>query len=163
MDIRSAEADDLDGSDTDAAYADAFREAGIDVDRLAPAEAGASIKVRPASVALALAGALDHWAVQRRRAYPKPEEAWHRLVSVARAADPDPQRDRLRELWSRPDLKSQLESLRRLVQEADPETWPVQSLRLLASAVGKAGDQGAAVAVLRRTQLRHPDGRLGQL
>src|SRR4029077_7510210 len=30
IDIRSAEADDPDGSDTDAAYADAFREAGID-------------------------------------------------------------------------------------------------------------------------------------
>ena len=156
VDIRSTEADDPDGSDSDAAYTDAFREAGIDVDTLLPAEAGASIKSRPASVALALAGALDHWAVVRRIAHPKQEEAWHRLVSVARAADPDPLRDRLRELWSQADSKAQLEALRRLAKEADPETWPVQRLRLMANALGKAGDLGAAVAVLRRTQSRHP-------
>ena len=50
VDIRSAEADDPDGSITDAAYADAFREAGIDLASLPPAEAGAKIKARPASV-----------------------------------------------------------------------------------------------------------------
>ena len=40
VDIRSAKADDPDGSVTDADYADAFREAGIDVASLPPAEAG---------------------------------------------------------------------------------------------------------------------------
>ncbi len=156
VDIRSTEADDGDGSDSDVAYGDAFRGAGIDVDKLAPAEVGACIKKRPASVALALAGALDDWAVQRRRAYPKKEEAWERLVSVAQAADPDPMRGRVRELWLQPDSKAQLEALRRLAKEADEETWPAQSMRLLAIAAGKAGDQGAAVAVLRRAESRHP-------
>ncbi len=66
VDIRTAKADDPDGSATDAAYADAFREAGIDLATLPPAEAGAKIKARPPSVALALAAALDDWAAMRR-------------------------------------------------------------------------------------------------
>ena len=66
VDIRSAEADDPDGSETDAAYAEAFREAGIDLASLPPAEAGAKIKARPPSVATALAAALDDWAAIRR-------------------------------------------------------------------------------------------------
>ncbi len=41
VDIRSAEGDDQDGSNADIAYADAFGAAGIDVDSLSPAEAGA--------------------------------------------------------------------------------------------------------------------------
>jgi serine/threonine-protein kinase len=47
VDIRSAEADDADGSTTDLAYADAFRKAEIDVVSLPPAEAGAKIRARP--------------------------------------------------------------------------------------------------------------------
>ncbi len=66
VDIRSAEADDRDGSDTDAAYTDAFHEAGIDLASLPPAEAGAKVKARPPTVALALAAALDDWAAIRR-------------------------------------------------------------------------------------------------
>jgi serine/threonine-protein kinase len=156
VDIRSAEADDPDGSVSDAAYADAFREAGIDMATLPPAEAGAKIKARPASVGLALAASLDDWASQRRRARPKPEEGWKHLVAAARNADPDPRRDRLRELWSWPDRKGQLEQLRRLAQEANPENWPVQSLNLLAGTLGDAGDPEAAVMLLRRAQARHP-------
>jgi hypothetical protein len=66
VDIRSAKADDLDGSITDRDYADAFREAAIDLAILPPAEAGARIKARPATVAVALAGALDDWAAMRQ-------------------------------------------------------------------------------------------------
>ncbi len=79
-----------------------------------------------------------------------------RLVAAARSADPDPQRNQLRDLWSRPDRKAQLEPLRRLAKEADPETWPVQSLRLLTSALLNAGEQDAAGELLRRAQQRHP-------
>jgi serine/threonine-protein kinase len=156
VDIRSAEADDPDGSVSDAAYADAFREAGIDMATLPPAEAGAMIKARPASVGLALAASLDDWAFQRRGARPKPEEGWKGLVAAARAADPDPRRNRLRELWSQSDRKGQLEALRKLAQGADPETWPVQSLHLLSGVLDDAGDRDAAVALLLRAWGRHP-------
>ena len=67
VDIRSARADDPDGSATDAAYADAFKEAGIDLAALPPAAAGEQIKARPPATALALAVALDDWAAVRRR------------------------------------------------------------------------------------------------
>src|SRR5580704_5363441 len=59
VDIRSAEHDDPDGSITERDYADAFREAEIDLATLPPAEAGAKIKAHPAPVVLGLAGALD--------------------------------------------------------------------------------------------------------
>ncbi len=156
VDIRSAEADDPDGSESDAAYADAFREAGIDVDTLLPAEASARIKARPASVSLALSAAIDDWAFCRRKSRPKPEDAWIRLVAAARATDLDPGRDRLRDLWAQLDRKRQLEPLRKLAQEAAPETWPAQSLLLLANAMADAGDPNVAVALLRRAQARHP-------
>ena len=56
VDIRSAKADDPDGSETDAAYAGAFHDAGLDLAALPPAEAGAKIKARPPGVALATGG-----------------------------------------------------------------------------------------------------------
>jgi hypothetical protein len=62
VDIRSARADDPDGSATDAAYADAFQDAGLDLSVLPTAEAGAKIVARPLGVALALAAALDDWS-----------------------------------------------------------------------------------------------------
>ncbi len=129
VEIRSAEGDDPDGSVSDSAYADAFREAGIDVDTLQPGEWGARIRNRPLSVWLDLVAAIDDWAMQRRKVRPRPQDAWRRLVAAARAADPEPVRDRLRQLWSKPDRKAWLEPLRKLAQEADPMTWPAQSLR----------------------------------
>ena len=148
MDIRSAEADDADGSASDAAYADAFREASIDVDALPPDEAGARIKARRASMSLALAAGLDDWAAQRRKAKPRPEDGWMRLVTAARASDPDRMRDRMRQLWAQPDRKAQRDPLRKLAQEANPETWPAQSLLLLAGALDNAGDLDAAIRLL---------------
>ncbi len=156
VDIRSAEADDPDGSVSDADYAHAFHEAGIDVDTMPPDQAGASIKARPASVALALAGAIDDWALKRRKSRPRQEQAWTRLVAIVRAADSDPRRDRLRELWAQVDRKAQREPLRKLAREANPETWPAQSLLLLAGAVIDAGELNVAESLLRRAQLRHP-------
>ncbi len=95
VDIRSAEVDDLDGAATDAAYLDAFREAGIDFAILSPEEAGAKIRARPPSTAVALAAAVDEWAAVRvsRR---KDTRGAVRLIEVARAADSDPWRNKLR-------------------------------------------------------------------
>ena len=65
-------------------------------------------------------------------------------VQPAGAADPDPQRNQLRDLWSRPDGKTQLEPLRSLAKSADSDTWPVQSLILLAGALYDAGEPATA-------------------
>jgi tetratricopeptide (TPR) repeat protein len=152
VDIRSAEADDPDGSTSDAAYARAFRDAGIDVDTLGPAAAAATLQARPLGVALALTTVLDDWASQRRNSRPKDTDAWKRLVATARAADPEPTRDRLRQLWSESDVKTQRQPLLQLVTQADPHVWPPASLMLLAGALAKAGELDAAVDLLRRSQ-----------
>src|SRR5262249_13431576 len=75
----------------DAAYGEAFRGYGIDVDALAPAEAAAQVRER--TIATSLVAALDEWAYVRRSAMdPGDEEKrqqdprWRRLLDVARAA-----------------------------------------------------------------------------
>jgi tetratricopeptide (TPR) repeat protein len=155
-DIRSAATDDRDGSAGDAAYADVFRAAGIDVDVLGHEEAGAKIRSRPESVALALAAALDDWASRRRKAKPKDTAAWQKIIAAARVADPDAFRAEMRGLWEHPDLKAQRQPLRALAEKVNAETWPVQTLNLLALALLQSGDNDAAVALLRRAVERHP-------
>ncbi len=154
VDVRSAEADDPNGLASDAAYAGAFRDAGLDVDALGPAAAAAKIRARPAR--LALAAALDDWANQRRKARPKDSEGWLRLIAAARAADPDKIRDRLREVWSQPDAKARREPLLELAKQADPRTWPPASLTLLGDALAEAKEHEAAAGVLRRAQAHYP-------
>ena len=58
--------EDDDTSTTDAAYADAFREAGLDPDGRPAARPAPAIRARPTAVAQALAAALDDWAAIRR-------------------------------------------------------------------------------------------------
>jgi len=113
IDIRSAEADDYDGSATDASYADAFREAGVDLAVLTPADAGANIRARPPSVALTLAGALDDWAAVRRGRRADAAGA-ARLSEAARTADRDAWRNELRAVLDQPDRKARLTGLQAL-------------------------------------------------
>jgi serine/threonine-protein kinase len=148
VDIRSAKADFAGGSESDAAYAEAFREAGIALDLLTAAEVGTRVKARPAAVSLALAVALDDWASVRRIAHPEPASSWLRIVDAA-SADPDPLRVRLRKTWSKLDRRDQHEALRKLAQEADTANWPVQSLSLLANSLVASGDAHAAAGLLR--------------
>jgi serine/threonine protein kinase/Flp pilus assembly protein TadD len=155
VDIRSAW-NDLGDAASDAAYARAFRAAGVDVDALGSESAGAKIKSRPAGVALGMAAALDSWARNRREARPNDTDAWKRLVATARVADPDETRDRLRQLWSQPDPKALHETLLKLAREVDPGTWQPISLTTLARALGDAGEREAAAELLRRAQTEHP-------
>ena len=156
VDIRSAEADDPNGSASDAAYAGAFRDAGLDLDALGPEAAAARIRARPAGLAMALAAALDDWANQRRKARPRDSEGWRRLIAAARAADPDRIRDRLREAWSQPDARARRGPLLELATQADPRTWPPASLTLLGDALADAEEHEAAVGLLRRARAHYP-------
>src|SRR5262249_8866101 len=120
IDIRSARADDPDGKATEAAYATAFREVGIDPDALTTEEAGGRIRSRKARTAPALIAALGTWAAvggggRRDRAGAR------RLAAAARLADPDPWRHRLREALDRPAGNDRLAALRELVQTARVE------------------------------------------
>jgi tetratricopeptide (TPR) repeat protein len=156
IDIRTAEADDPDGSASDAAYAAAFQDDELDVDRLGPDAVGARIRARPADVARAMVAALDSWAVRRRTARPRDKAGWGRVVDAARAEDPDPARDRMRSLWAKTDREARRGAILELARQADLRTWPPASALLLARAQDGAGELDAAVGVLRHAQAHHP-------
>jgi len=91
----------FDLASSDSLYADAFRDLGIDVDALDPAEAGSRVRARP--LRLELAAALDDWTFVRRWVA---RPGWEHLTDVARCADPDPWRNRVRDFWQRDDPKA---------------------------------------------------------
>jgi Flp pilus assembly protein TadD len=155
VDIRSAEADDEHGSATDAAYAHAFREAGIDFASLGPPMAGARIRARPESVALALAAALDDWAASSRRKR-KDMNGSARLAEAARVADPDPWRSELRRVLDESDAPARLAGLQALAKTAKFDELGPISLHLLGSELYNAGDRASALSVLRTAQQHHP-------
>jgi eukaryotic-like serine/threonine-protein kinase len=155
VDIRSAEADDPDGSVSDNDYADAFRAAGIDLAGLTPEEAGARIRARPPSIALALAAALDDWAAIRRRWRHDPANA-ALLSEAARACDPDPWRIKLRTAFEQPDMQARRAALRALAQKANFDDLSPISLHLLGSGLEGFGESELAESVLRKAQQRHP-------
>ena len=149
IDIRSAKADDPDGSATDIAYSEAFRAAGIEVDGADAQQAGARIAARPESVRRAIVAALDHWTtVERQRK--------RKLVAVARSADPDPVRDALRAALAVEDKVQLLEQIRPLVERAKSADWSPASLVLLGNTLADAGDVDAGVRVLRHASGDHP-------
>jgi tetratricopeptide (TPR) repeat protein len=139
----------------DAKYAKAFQEYGIDVGSLEPAEAGARVRAR--TIRCELAVALDHW-VKIRTTMPgggrKANDLLRkRLLEVARAADPDGWRNRLRDALEH----GRTEALTELAASAKVSDLPPQSLSLLGWALDFAGACEQAAAVLRRAQQKYPD------
>jgi serine/threonine protein kinase len=127
-----------------ARYAAAFQEYGIDVDALPPAEVAARVAARPIRVDLAMA--LDIWASR------VPGGGGVRLAAIARAADPDPLRNRVREAVARNDRAALLQ----LAAAADVAALPVPSLDMLGAALRRCAEPEATVAFLRRAQQQHP-------
>ncbi len=155
VDIRSAKADDPDGSISDRDYLVAFQDAGIDVTTLPPAEAGARIQARPARVAAALVSALDDWAAARRsRRYDRPGAL--RLSEAATAADFAPWRVGLRQALDLSDRASRAKVLRDLAASTNPETAPAIDLDLLGTALAEVGEPKTAEEVLRAGRRRFP-------
>jgi tetratricopeptide (TPR) repeat protein len=99
--------------DVDRQYQDAFRNAGIGTIDEPAATVAARIKASPARAAIV--AALDDWAFCFGSA---PRRLW--LLEVARDADPDPWRDRVRDPrnWQNPDVLNQLASSARLRKES---------------------------------------------
>jgi tetratricopeptide (TPR) repeat protein len=139
---------------TDAAYAAAFRAADVDLQALDAAEAAARLRQRPAAVVVELAAYLDHWSGVRREA--RLSEAWRRPLDVARAADADDYRNRLRALLAADDLKAQAAKLKALADERQAAELPGATAVLLAWALEAVRDRDTAVSLLRRAVERHP-------
>jgi tetratricopeptide (TPR) repeat protein/serine/threonine protein kinase len=130
----------------DGEYAEAFRSFGIDVEKLAPAEAAEPIRSR--SIREELAAALDDWAAIRAL---RDRKGGTRLRAVARAADPDPWRNRLRTALDGRQRKG-LEELAAAAKQDLPSSTAI----LLASALRPTAPE-AALAVLFKAQRKHPD------
>jgi tetratricopeptide (TPR) repeat protein/serine/threonine protein kinase len=132
----------------DPEYARAFRAYGIDVEALPPAEAADLIRAR--AIPEELAAALDDWAGIRGAT---DERGAHRLRAVARAADPDPERNRLRDALE----SGERQVLEELAASKKVDGLPPSTLVLLAGALRKVQAGERAEAVLRRAQQLHPD------
>jgi tetratricopeptide (TPR) repeat protein len=134
----------------DALYGKTFREFGIDVDALDPAEAARQIAARPRLKPF-LVAALDDWVVPRKDARPSEPAYYRHLLAVARSADADPWRDRLREAVGRDDVAALKE-----MAAAPDLTAPVSTLQLLADWLFHSHEDEAGLALLRRLQWQHP-------
>jgi Flp pilus assembly protein TadD len=155
VDIRSAKQDDPDGSATDTGYADAFREAGIDVEAKSPAEIQAALRSRPRSFVLAVVAHLDDWGQVRRHDRQNAEGA-AALAAVAQALDGDPWRQKLREAIAQPE-KERLAALQELAKSKELEQQSPIGLNLLGEALRESGDKVACERVLRTAQRRYPN------
>ncbi len=148
----------LDSERANAEYAEAFRNYGVDVDKLTPEQAGSKLATSPA--ATELANALDQWTFLRLAPDHQDVSGARRLVEIAKIADPDPWRNRLRETLNTKgrDRGAALEALERLAETADPDRLPEASVTRLAFALASLGRRKTALSLLRRTQQLHPDG-----
>jgi tetratricopeptide (TPR) repeat protein len=132
----------------DSSYAEAFREYGIDVEALEPAEAAARIRAR--MIRLELTTAVDIWADRRRQARPPGDEGWKRLLAVARAADLDVWRNRLRDAMRDGDRRS----VKELAASAPVAELPVQTLSLLCQ---WTDGRDQMRSLMLQAQREHPD------
>jgi eukaryotic-like serine/threonine-protein kinase len=147
----------LDERRYDAECAAAFRDYGVDVDALDPAEAGARLAASP--VAAELGNALDQWAFRRRMPRVRDEAGARRLVAIAKAADPDPWRNQLRDTLyaTAANREEARRALERLAATADAGRLPEASLTRLACALSSFGRRDMGIDLLRRTQQTHPE------
>ena len=148
----TARADHLDYSRCDRELAAAFRGYGLDLDVVDPKTAGARLAGKPGTPEIA--AAIDQWCRVRRTRLKVP--TWRRLAEVARAADPDPWRNAIRDQFERTTADA-LPALRERAADAQAlEKQPVNSLLLLAQMLDASNDRPTAAAVVRVAKRRFP-------
>jgi serine/threonine-protein kinase len=138
---------------TDRKNAEAFLKYGIDVESLSPIAAAERIAQR--NIRLELATALDAWALWRIAFLPN-DEGWERLVDIARLADPDSLRNRIRDAIGK-DHDDRRATLIELAAAIDAENLPPQTALLLADLLYQSGANSEAIAPLLTARRRHPD------
>ena len=160
VDVR-ANQEDAGSSATDAAYARAFRAAGLDLQALSAGEAADRLRRRPAAVVAELAAYLDHWSQASREAG-RPPDSWRKPLEVARAADADDYRNQLRALLANDDRKASAAKLKALADEPRAAELPPATAVLSARPSGRRGRGGRdrPAPTGRRIASRR---RLGQL
>jgi serine/threonine-protein kinase len=150
-----ANQEDVGREGTDAAYATAYRDAGLDLEALEPAEFGRRLQQQGEAAVIELSAFLDDWSAVRRQAA-RPAAAWRRPLEAARLADPEPYRDRIRTILLAEDRKPQTETLKALASAPEAAELPAPTAVLLGNTLADVGQAEAAVALLRQAAGRHP-------
>ena len=127
-------------------YIKAFREYGVDVEKLAVVEAAAAIGT--SRIQGELTAALEDWL---RLTDPGPRR--DQLLQIARLVDPDLVRDRLRLALSRGDGAD----LQELAASPAAVRLPVSSVLLLAEGLFQKNRVAPAITLLRQAQRLHAD------
>jgi serine/threonine protein kinase/Flp pilus assembly protein TadD len=141
----------FDWKGADELFGQTFRDAGLEVETLSVEEAGE--RIRRSTVAGELAVLLDHWAMFRRYTRGAEDTIWRHLLHVARLADPDTERTKMREALERGDSQA----LRAAAASEEVFHLPVATLSVLGYALLADKDRSHAEAFLRKAQRRHPD------
>jgi serine/threonine-protein kinase len=131
-------------ADVDRQYQEALRKFGLGTLNEPPAAVAARIRLSP--VHTAIVAALDDWAFCFNN---ESRRLW--LLEVARGADPDPWRDRVRDAANWHDLKV----LNELAAGADLRRESVPLLSVLGGLLDV--NQGDGVSFFRHIQAAHPD------
>jgi tetratricopeptide (TPR) repeat protein/serine/threonine protein kinase len=131
----------------DEAYRQAFQGYDLDVEALSPEEAAGYIKtalIRDHLLAALYDWLLVKWSQKQARA--------ERLLEVARQADEDPWRERLRQAFQREDR----EALKRLATGKEVLAQPPATMHFLGAVLAELREYSAAADALRPMQRKHP-------
>jgi tetratricopeptide (TPR) repeat protein len=147
--LRGAAARDrrFDWQAASAAYEEAFAWYGLEVESGDPRQAGEFIRSR--SIWLQFAAALDDWAGWRNCG----NKDCRHLLAIARVADPDKWRNRLRDALERTDPRA----VEELAASAQGDELPPATVVLLARVTRGYAREEQAVTALQQAQQRHPD------
>ena len=140
-------------SAVDRAYQDEFHRHGLDFETLDVGAAAQRIHNSP--IMQALVAALDDWFQVTQYRQSKDEKFLSgktELLQIARLADPDPWRDRLRDAIQRDDEAT----LVKLAAEKEVVTQTAATVLHLARALGRQGQVAQALRILRQTQQQQP-------
>jgi serine/threonine-protein kinase len=154
LDRVGVQGDRFDLSGSDPQYAKAFREYGINVETLGEAPAF----IQNSSIRAHLVAGLEDWAnVLPSAGKDATSRQAEQLLAVARQVDPDPWRNRLRDML----LSRGRRDLEQLARSAPIEELPAAALGLLGrwvanEATRSAEASGPTVQFLRRAQQRFP-------
>jgi tetratricopeptide (TPR) repeat protein len=132
-------------------YGKVFHAVGVDVEAGAPEDVGE--RLSRTTVAAELAAALDDWAEVRRNLRGPADTSWRFLLRVARAADRDEGRNRVRDALA----KREKEALVRVAASDDATRLLPRTLNVLGLALQEAGAAKQAEALLRAARRRAPD------
>jgi serine/threonine protein kinase/tetratricopeptide (TPR) repeat protein len=135
----------------DTLYRNAFREAGLNMEDLPAQEFAAQLL--GTTVPVELAANLDSWSFLSPDDLTSPNPRWKHLLQVARIADPDPWRVRVREALER---KNRAELMEIAASEEVSRLLP-PTLLVLAHALRSQGAPRPGLALLREMQNLHPD------